>query len=570
MRRFNSFLVLFLLLALGLQAAPYSLKAQTGGAHAAASPSTSAARKAAEQITAQQLKDYLYFIASDEMEGRDTPSRGLDLTAKFIAMNLSRWGIKPAGDNGTYFQKIALQRVKVAAAESRIEFGGQTFKYGEGFLATPYAAEVSGQLVYAGHGWVVNGKKINPYEGVDVKDKILIVTGYAPVGINSAADLGAKQGVDWLTPSDYAKQHGAKAVISLPLPEMMINWELVRSSQIEKGILGVERFDKADGGETPLVTAARPLIEALFQGEKIGGSEFNITKLPEFQDKALPLAANKRVSLKISTSIEKAMTQNVVGVLEGKDPVLRNEYVAIGAHYDHVGTGKPSNSEGKFAPGKGKDENDGIWNGADDDGSGTVAVLAMAEAFAAAPRPKRSILFVWHAGEEKGLWGARYFTETPSGSISIKQVIAQLNIDMIGRSKQDGDTNPANKELAARDEIYVIGSKMMSTELGDLSERVNRGYLNLKYNYKYDDPNDPNQFFFRSDHFHYAQRGVPVIFYTDGEHEDYHRPSDSPDRIDYDQMLRVTRTIFMTANEIADMKTRPQVDKKLPFDLSAN
>jgi len=566
MRRFNS-LVAALLLALCLQAVPFS-RAQTSGQHTAAAVSTSAAGKAAEQITAGQLKDYLYFVAADEMEGRDTPSRGLDLTAKFIAMNLSRWGVKPAGDDGTYFQKIALQRTRIAPEQSRVEINGQKFNYGEAFLAQPVAAEVSGQLVYGGHGWVVNGKNINPYAGIDVKDKIIIVNGYGPRGINTVADLGVKEGVDWFSPSDYAKKNGAKAVISFPLPEDLTNWSTQRRKEVEKGTLGVERFDKADGAGVPLITVTRQIIDALFQGEKVGDAEFTIARLFDFHDKAFALSTAKQVSLKLSTIVEKASTQNVVGVIEGKDPVLKNEYVAVGAHYDHVGTGQPSDTEGKFA--STKDKNDTIWNGADDDGSGTVAVLAMAQAFASGPRLKRSLLFVWHAGEEKGLWGARYFTETPSGSINIKQVVAQLNIDMIGRRKPEGDTNPANKELAQRDEIYVIGSKMMSTELGDLSERVNRGYLNLKFNYKYDDPKDPNQFFFRSDHFHYAQRGVPVIFYTDGEHEDYHRPSDAPDRIDYEQMLRVTRTIFMTASELADIKARPQVDKKLPFELSGN
>ncbi|MBC7910573.1 MAG: M20/M25/M40 family metallo-hydrolase, partial [Pyrinomonadaceae bacterium] len=438
----------------------------------------------------------------------------------------------------------------------------------ESFLANPIAADFSSTFVYAGHGWVINSKKINPYAGIDVKDKIIVVTGATPRGVTSA-DLG-KQGVDWFGYTDYAKKHGAKAILMLPSAQVIANWEGIRRNQSEKGTLGVERFLDAQGAAMPLILSSREMAAALFQGEKPGGVEFSLANLADFQDKGFELSATKKATVKISTSVEKLSTQNVVGVLEGKDSVLKNEYVAIGAHYDHVGTGKPSNSEGMFAPGKGKDENDAIWNGADDDGSGTVAVLAMAEVFASNPRPKRSILFVWHAGEEKGLWGARYFTETPSASINIKQIVAQLNLDMIGRARAAGDTNPANKELAATDEIYVIGSKMMSTELGELSERVNRGYLNLKFNYRYDAPDDPNQFFFRSDHFHYAQRGIPIIFYTDGEHEDYHRPSDSPDRIDYDQMLRVTRTIFMTATELADIKTRPRVDKKLPFETSEN
>ncbi len=564
MRRFNS-LVLVLLLSAALPSVPLSF-AQTRGAHVGTA-GTTATRRAAETITADQLKDYLYFVASDEMEGRDTPSRGLDLTAKFIAMNLSRWGVKPAGDDGTYFQKIALQQTTIAPAESRIEINGQTLNYGAGFLSTPVAADASGSVVYAGHGWVINAKKINAYEGLNVKDKFVIVNGGLPKGV-TFLDFEGKQGVDWLSPSDYAKRNGARAVITLPSPQSLANWEAIRRTQVEKGTLGVERFERKEGPKVPSITASLALIEAIFQGEKLGDAEFSITKLAEMQDKSFELSAGKTISLKIVANVAKSSTQNVVGVVEGKDSVLKNEYVAIGAHYDHVGMGRVSNAEGKFP--STKDKNDTIWNGADDDGSGTVAVLAMAEAFAAGPRPDRSIVFVWHAGEEKGLWGARYFTETPSGGIGIKQIVAQLNIDMIGRVRPVGDTNAANKELVARDEIYVIGSKMMSTDLGDLSERVNSRYLNLKFNYKYDDPKDPNQFFFRSDHYHYAERGIPVIFYTDGEHEDYHRPSDTADRIDYEQMQRITRTIFMTANELADMKSRPRVDKKLPFDIDEN
>jgi Zn-dependent M28 family amino/carboxypeptidase len=139
---------------------------------------------------------------------------------------------------------------------------------------------------------------------------------------------------------------------------------------------------------------------------------------------------------------------------------------------------------------------------------------------------------------------------------------------MIGRSKKDGDTTAANRDLSGPNEIYVIGSKMMSTELGDLSERVNRAYLNLNFNYKYDDPADPNRFFFRSDHFNYAQRGIPIIFYFDGVHEDYHRPSDTPDKIDYQKMEKITRTVFLTALELANAATRPRVDKQLPAELT--
>lgn len=229
--------------------------------------------------------------------------------------------------------------------------------------------------------------------------------------------------------------------------------------------------------------------------------------------------------------------------------------VAIGAHYDHVGV-NPN------APGEDK-----IWNGADDDGSGTVAVLAIAEALAKSKiRPKRSILFVWHAGEEKGLWGSEYFNKFPT--VDIKQVVAQLNIDMIGRSKKSGDADPRNKDLTGENGIYVIGSEMMSSTLGAITKQTNDAFLKMVYDYRYDDPKDTNQFFFRSDHYNYAVNGIPIVFWFDGVHEDYHRPGDHADKIDYAKMEKVTRTIFLTLWEISDLRVRPAVDKQLPPELT--
>jgi Zn-dependent M28 family amino/carboxypeptidase len=220
------------------------------------------------------------------------------------------------------------------------------------------------------------------------------------------------------------------------------------------------------------------------------------------------------------------------------------------------------------APSLKGDTADTIWNGADDDGSGTVALLAVAETLAKNPPPKRSVLFVWHCAEEKGLWGSQYFVENPT--VPLAQIVTQINIDMIGRSRPEGDTNPANASLAGPNEIYVIGSKMMSTQLGELSENTNHAYLNLKLNYLYDDPKDPNQFFYRSDHFNYAKNGIPIIFFFDGEHEDYHRPGDEPQKIDYQKMEKVVRTVFVTLWELAERPTRPVVDKPLPKDVTDN
>jgi Zn-dependent M28 family amino/carboxypeptidase len=209
---------------------------------------------------------------------------------------------------------------------------------------------------------------------------------------------------------------------------------------------------------------------------------------------------------------------------------------------------------------------DKIFNGADDDGSGTVAMLAIAEALAVAPtRPKRSILFVWHAGEEKGLWGAEYFNKFPT--VDIKNVIAQLNIDMIGRSRKPDDTDPRNRDLSGPNEVYVIGSEVMSSTLGAITRATNDAYLKLQYNYRYDAPNDPNRFFFRSDHFHYAVNGIPIVFWFTGVHEDYHQPGDTADKIDYAKFETITRTIFMTMMKLSELKERPAVDKELPPEL---
>ena len=552
MRRY-SLLSFVLISVLALPLPTIHAQKQNGGATATTRAIAPAARRAAEKITAAQLKDYLYYVASDEMEGRDTPSPGLDATAKFISTKLAGWGVKPGGDNGTYFQNITLRRDKVDSAQTHAEIGGRTFNYGNDFLVSPRAGTASGPLVYVGHGWVIKAKNINPYEGVDVRDKILIISGGLPKGI-TPGDLSGKKGVDWEEPAGYAQAHGAKGIVVIPRARDFDRWQ-ARRNILERGSLQVEKFQQQQGEEAqvPAISPSAAMIGVLFEGEQHSGQEMLKRANDGEPGEAFALSPNKQISFTVNVTSEKANTQNVIGILEGKDSALKKEYVAIGAHYDHVGKGLPVNG-------------DAIYNGADDDGSGTVAVLAIAEALARGSRPKRSVLFIWHCAEEKGLWGSRYFTEYPT--VPLNQIITQLNIDMIGRSKQAGDTKPANRELSGPNEIYVIGSKMMSTELGELSERTNKAYLNLDFNYRYDDPSDPNRFFFRSDHFNYAQKGIPIIFYFDGVHEDYHKPSDTPDKIDYAKMEKVTRTIFMTTWELANLASRPRVDKQLPSELT--
>ena len=501
-----------------------------------------------EGVTARQMREHLTFIASDELEGRDTPSRGLDIAAMYIAKHLASWGIKPAGDTGSYFQKFPLRRQRIDADRSKLTLNGRKYDFGVDFLSAYNPGSVAAPLVYGSHGWVIKSKNINPYQGIDVKDKIVIASAILPKGV-SFSELKGPNGGDWISPRMYAQLNGAKAIILLGNFDDLATWQASKAVQTETG--NVAFGAPAAGSITiPTITISPRLIAALFRGEKMNGATLYTRAMASEFPEAFELTASKRLEIDITVKSEDLHTQNVVGILEGSDPVLKNEYVAVGAHYDHVGM-----NPNLLGPDK-------IFNGADDDGSGTVAVMAIAEAMSKGPRPKRSILFIWHAGEEKGLWGSEYFADNPT--VPIGSIITELNIDMIGRYQNPGDENhPQNKQLPKQGEVFSIGSKMMSTELGELSESVNKSFLNLSFNYKYDDPNDPEQFFYRSDHFNYAKKGIPIIFYMDGSHADYHQVSDSIEKINFEQMEKVTRTIMATGWELANRATRPKVDKPL-------
>lgn len=524
---------------------------------------TSAERKSAETITAAQISSYLHFIASDAMGGRDTPSQGLDITAEFLKMNLQKWGFKGAGDNGTFFQKMALRRDSIDSAATSAKIGSESFVYGEDIARASGNSNINAPIVFAGNGWMVKSKGLNPYANLDVKGKIIAVYGEGqlggrglvplPEGITQADLPASGRGTDWADVTAYARANGAAGVLILPSKFLQENWDAV-TQNFGRSRLVVDKLSPPQTGVPTVLFVSPKTSNAIFKGE--AGNPLEGYSTP------FEVSSNKIFDLKIATKTETVWTQNVVALWEGSDPVLKNEMVAIGAHYDHVGT-NPN------APGEDK-----IWNGADDDGSGTVAVLSIAEALAQSKvRPKRSILFVWHAGEEKGLWGADYFNKFPT--VNIKNVIAQLNIDMIGRSldpakviKCGQGVRRCNEELSKANEIYVIGSEMMSSTLGTITKGTNNAYLKMEYNYRYDDPKDPNRFFFRSDHFHYAQNGIPIAFWFDGVHEDYHQASDTADKIDYQKMEKVSRTIFLTMWELSDLKERPKIDKQLPPELT--
>jgi hypothetical protein len=548
--------LLFAALATAAVPASFAQKVAKNNAKSTAAAAPAPSFGNTDGVTAKQLREYLTFIASDELEGRDTPSRGLDIAAMYIAQHLASWGLKPAGDNGTYFQKVPLRLSKVDTQATSLDFNGQPFAYGQDFLTSLNPADVAASsLVFAGNGWVVKSKNIDPYQGLNIKDKIVVVAGALPKGV-TFADLKGPVGGEWSSPQFYAQQNGAKAVITFASFSGIANWEANKWNQADKGQVA---YGKQSAAPTvPMITMSPRLATNIFAGEKMTASAIFTKAVTNDTFESFELKPEKKVRLSVGVKTQDIHTQNVVGILEGSDPVLKNEYVAIGAHYDHVGMNP-------FFAGPDK-----IWNGADDDGSGTVSVMNIAEAFAkGAEKPKRSILFIWHAGEEKGLWGSDYYTANPT--VPISSIITQLNVDMIGRYQNPGDENhPQNKRLPKPQEVFTIGNKMMSTELGNIADEVNASFLKLNFNSQYDGPTHPDQFFYRSDHFNYAKRGVPIIFFMDGDHEDYHQPSDTVDKINFEQMQNVARTIMAIGWRLANIAKRPTVDKPLPASVTGN
>ena len=306
----------------------------------------------------------------------------------------------------------------------------------------------------------------------------------------------------------------------------------------------------------PSVTASDEFLELLFRRAPVKYDELKRKAdaqeaLPSFRLTGVKLTFNLDADYEI---VRTQLTHNVVAIVEGSDRSLKNTYVAIGAHYDHVGYSEgevvsagigrrriaPPQS-GFVKPGA---EDDRIWNGADDDGSGTVAMMALAKAFAEGPRPRRSLLFVWHAGEERGRYGSLFFADYPT--VPLANIVTQLNIDMVGRNRDD---RPGEWQT-----VYLVGSDRISSELDAVTRAANSALPKpLTLNYEFNDPSDPEQLYFRSDHYSYAAKGIPVIFFTSGLHPDYHMNTDEVSKIEFDKMARITALVYETSWRVANL-----------------
>ena len=530
-------------------------------------------------IAPADLKEWLTYIASDELEGRLVHSEGLGLAAAYIADHLREWGVKPGGDNGTYFQTVKVLGVRTTSKASiTVDVNGQTrtFKDGDGIT---FPRSMGGkqtiqgdQVQFVGYGVQMPSAGIDDYAGVDPKGKILIYLGQAgpktvPAGSGRVLNARARSGVE----------KGAAAVIGVgggfgfgrgaavqnppaagapgtPAPQPGGTPAVQpagrgRGNQPDNGdFTTAQRYDRP---VVPTVTARDEFFEFLFSGS---GTTYAELKEKAANREPLPVMALKGVKITIDVDADYAvvrtrLSRNVVGIVPGTDSRLNGTYVAFGAHYDHVGYREGTPLTSSATP------EDRISNGADDDGSGTVALMALARAFAQGPKPKRSLLFVWHTGEESGLWGSRYNADFPI--VPNEQIVAQLNIDMIGRNRND-KPEEANT-------VYLVGSDRISTELHNLSEEANAKMTTpMKLDYELNDPADPESIYTRSDHYSYAAKGIPIIFYTTGLHKDYHRVTDSVEKIEFPKLARITQLVYATAVKVANLDHAPVRDNKGP------
>ena len=525
------------------------------------------------QVPVEDLKTWLTYLSSDELEGRATYSEGLGLAAAYIAEQLRALGVKPGGDNGSYFQRVKVLGIKSANHSTlTVEVNGQSRTFNDGAGLT-FPKNVGGkrsvtvdQVEFMGYGLDAPAANHNDYAGKNVAGKAVVYLGQGPKGLaqQSRRLLGGR--------ARYATDQGkAVAAIGPAFAGGFGGRGGGGGGQGGSGGAGgrggaIEQADfstvqRLDTPTAPTVTAQDEFFEFLFSHADVNYAELKdkATKqeaLPPFALKGVKLTFNLDAEYK---TVRTQYTRNVIGIIEGADAKLKDTFVAFGAHYDHVGyaEGEVVNGARQGAVGRVKQgaTEDRIWNGADDDGSGTATLMGVAKAFATGPKPKRSLLFVWHAGEERGLLGSRYFADYPT--VAIEKVVAQLNMDMIGRNRDD--------KPEEENSVYLVGSDRISSELHNLSIAANASFARpLKLDYEMNDPTDLEQVYYRSDHYSYAAKGIPIIFYTTGLHGDYHVNTDSIEKINFEKMTRIGQLVVETGRRVANLDHAPARDNKGP------
>ena len=467
--------------------------------------------EAVNSITPQDIIRRIGVIAHDSMRGRDTPSPGLEMTAEWIAREFEAMGLGAGGNAGSFIQRYPLRRTRFSVAASRIEVsGGRTLHFAAD--AARLRGRATGPNGVTGRTVVLRDSPTgsDAFSGLDVRGAVVIAV-TSPDSISR-----------WLRPI-LAQQPAALIFLTERSDR---SWRSLAQSQL-RTTLGKGWEAGAQRGGTPIIEVRDAALAAALaaNGFDVTAARSGTAPLGAGAGAILLPGLTLTIHLAFET-VERLSAPNVVGVLEGSDPMLKHEYIVFSGHMDHVGIRRAI-------------DGDSIYNGADDDASGTIAVVEAAEAFASLnPRPRRSLMFLLVSGEEKGLWGSEYFSEEPT--VPIDRIVANLNADMVGRNW--------------RDTIVVIGKE--HSDLGTTLNRVNQQHPEL--NMTAIDDIWPNQrFYFRSDHYNFARKGVPILFFFNGTHDDYHRPSDEVDKIDGEKASRIVKLLFYLGLDIANADQRP-------------
>jgi hypothetical protein len=459
------------------------------------------------------------------MRGREAGTPEVQEAADYIAREMLRLGLRPAGDAGTFFHSVPLERT-LARVDATLTVGqsAQPLTPSDVLLVSGFAGVPSTGRTEGEGPVVFTGYMFDPAHGgqeltlQQLNGAVAIVRLGAPPGVDEASVPPRLPVASLLAPNSPAS-----AVLLIAEGELTEFWDYA-GDVARKGSVALRRNDPPGAGP-PIFLVAPEMVELLLGGSLAAARQ--------------PRSGLGRIRFRLNVERQAFSDQNIVAALPGSDPARSGEYMTLGAHYDHVGVGAPV-------------AGDSIFNGADDNASGTASLLEVAELFASRPpaeRPARSLLFVWHAAEESGLLGSEHFTDRPT--VDRAAMVGHVNLDMVGRNGADS--------------LFVIGSRRLSAEFGDWLEQVNRALPRpFLLDYTLDAPNHPEMLYCRSDHWNFARFGIPSVMLGSGLHEDYHKPSDHADKLDYEKIRRVVELTASLAERVADNPARPRVDTPPP------
>ncbi len=514
-----------------------------------------------ESITISDLQSHLNFLASDELEGRGNGDPGLKIAAKYLASQASRIGLKAIDDNSDYLQYYPLYKnsynedksnISIQSADKTEIIGSKDY-----LLLLPQRAgniQLKGEVAFAGYGIISEENNYNDFENIDVKGKILLIMNRAPM--NEEGDKCQFDDKDWMSLQNIIfKYHnlmmqGPEAVFLVLDPKSGYS----SLEEIDPSYADMFRTffsNKAPSGSDTNISNHMLkifLIHRHIADKILEGTGNNLQELQEKIDKKVKprsfIIPDKEISLSLELDREKLLIPNVAGMVEGSDPALKHEALIFMAHYDHLG----------------RDSKGAIFNGADDNASGSVALLEMAEAFMKEEqKPSRSILFLWVSGEEIGLYGSSHYADNPL--IPLENTIAAINLDMVGRVRTASDTGKImddNVSVLGGDTLGLIGGHQ-SEELLRMAEDL-AAETGMVCDYSYNDINHPQRLYYRSDHISFAIHDIPVLFYSTGIHRDYHQVTDIAEKINYEKLLKVSRYVYLLGYRLSNRTERIVVD----------